>query len=66
MKTLPPGTEGDVVIEEMAPGAVEVLLDREARKVLGISGTEFAEKWAAGEYMDADDPRITDLAILLP
>lgn len=66
MDTLHVDRDGDVMVEEMAPGAVSELLDREARVVLHISGAEFAEKWAAGDYMDADDPRITDLAILLP
>ena len=59
-------TQEDVVVEELKPGAVEKLLDREARDLLNISGDEFAEQWAAGDYADSDDPRITDLAMLLP
>lgn len=57
---------GDVVVEELEPGAVERLRDREAWDLLGISGDEFAERWTAGDYANSDDPRITDLAMLLP
>lgn len=66
MSSLRTESEGNVVIEEMKAGELEVLLDREARELLNITGVEFAAKWAAGEYVDADDPRITDLAMLLP
>jgi hypothetical protein len=66
MSVLHTQTEGDVVIEEMQPGEVEALLDDEAHQLLGISGPEFAQRWAKGEYLHADNPRITDLAILLP
>ncbi|MGH3089357.1 MAG: hypothetical protein ACRDSJ_18850 [Rubrobacteraceae bacterium] len=31
------------------------LLDRHARRYLGISGEEFIRRWDAGEYGDPDD-----------
>ena len=56
----------DVVVEELPPGAIEHLLERESRELLNISASVFAERWASGEYANSDDARITELAMLLP
>ncbi len=43
------------------------LLDKQARKFLGMSGKEFVKKWKAGEFdEDPDQPEIMHLAMLLP
>ncbi len=47
------------------------LLDRHARRYLGISGEEFIERWDKGEYDDPDDrtknpPGVMELAMILP
>ena len=65
MSIMHASTEG-VTVEEMPPGAVQALLEKEAQEVLGITGAEFAARWAAGEYADDDNPRLTDIAMLLP
>jgi hypothetical protein len=65
VSTLHTDSEG-VTVEDLAPGAIEELLEKEARDVLGVSGAEFAQRWAAGEFVGNDDPRLTDLAMLLP
>ncbi len=44
-----------------------VMLDRRARRRLGISGAEFLRRWEAGEYTaDPDQPGVIDVAMLLP
>ncbi len=47
------------------------LLDRQARRYLGISGDEFVRTWDAGLYGDPDDrtknsPGVMRVAMLLP
>lgn len=47
------------------------LLDRQARRYLGISGEEFIRRYDAGEYGDPDDrsknpPAVMRLVMLLP
>lgn len=42
------------------------LFDRRARKLLGISGEEFLQRWDAGEYSDSDAPNVASLAVLIP
>lgn len=42
------------------------LFDRRARMLLGISGQEFLARWDRGDYLDADDPKVNALEILIP
>lgn len=46
------------------------LFDYQARKLLGISGPEFLERWDAGEYRRVADPveagKVQRLAMLIP
>lgn len=42
------------------------LLDREAKRNLGISGDEFMRKWDAKKFKDPDRPEIMRVAFLLP
>jgi hypothetical protein len=43
------------------------LLDRAARRYLGISGDEFLERWERGDYDDDPDrPEVMRLAMLIP
>lgn len=53
-------------IQEMTTDEVLAQLDREARRTLGMSGEDFAEKWRNGEFRDNADPRVTQVAMLLP
>ncbi len=53
-------------VAELTPEEQHDLLDREARKILGIGADEFAKKWHAGEFSENDDPRVTQVAMLLP
>ncbi|MGH2354097.1 MAG: hypothetical protein ACRDJN_21025 [Chloroflexota bacterium] len=54
-------------IREIGPEEVLVLLDRRARRYLGMSGEEFLRRWRAGEYAsDPDQPGVIDLAMLVP
>lgn len=56
--------EFDVV--ELTEREERALLERSARDLLGISADEFARRWSAGNYRDCDDPKVTQVAMLLP
>ena len=51
---------------ELSDSDARAAFDAEACRVLGITGDEFARRWHAGQYRDCDDPRITQVAMLLP
>ena len=42
------------------------ILDRQARKNLGMSGEEFIRKYRAGEIEDPDRTEVLSVAILIP
>ena len=42
------------------------LLDRQARRYLGMSGPEFARKWKAKKIENPDRPEVMRVAFLLP
>ena len=42
------------------------ILDRQARKYLGMSGDEFASKYRAGQIPDPDRSEVVRVAMLLP
>jgi hypothetical protein len=39
----------------LPPDECRALFDREAQRLLGISGEEFVRRWDAGEYKDTPD-----------
>ncbi len=53
-------------VTELTPEGQADLLEREARRLLNVSAEEFARRWHAGEYQHNDDPKITQVAMLLP
>jgi len=55
-----------VEVEELTEEETWAIFDAESRRVLGISGKEFEEKWRSGELASSDDPRVTGVAMLLP
>ncbi len=42
------------------------ILDRQARKYLGMSGPEFVRKYRAGEIEDRDHTDVARVALLIP
>jgi len=42
------------------------LLDRQAKRFLGMSGQEFVRKWNEKEFKNPDRPEILQLAFLIP
>ena len=42
------------------------ILDRQARKYLGMSGSEFIRKYRAGEIEDPDSTDVLRVAMLIP
>ncbi len=56
----------DTEVTELTEEEMLESLDVEARKLLGMSGEEFARKWRAGELRDHADPQVIQVAMLLP
>lgn len=52
------------------PAAGRALFDRQARRLLGISGEQFLRNWDTGEYRQMGDSpdanKVVHLAILIP
>jgi hypothetical protein len=59
-------TDTSSEILEVSRADQEAALHAEAMQCLGISGAEFRRRWYGGEYADSDDPRVTEVAMLLP
>lgn len=54
-------------VHEATPEEGRSLLDRCARRYLGISGEEFLRRYTAGEYnADLDAPGVQNVVALLP
>ncbi|MBI4579705.1 MAG: hypothetical protein HY718_08390 [Planctomycetes bacterium] len=54
-------------IRELTREQARALLDRQARRYLGMGGDEFVRKWDAGEFDDNPDrPEVMRVAMLLP
>lgn len=50
----------------MTPEEGREIVDRAARRELGMSGEEFLRRWDRGEIEDPDRPEVIRVAILLP
>jgi len=44
----------------------ERLLDKQARKYLGMSGKEFRDKYRSGQLRSSDHPDVTRVSFLIP
>jgi hypothetical protein len=53
-------------VDELTPQQTRDLLEREAQRLLSMSADDFATKWRAGEFKANDDPKVTQVAMLLP
>ncbi len=53
-------------VREATPEEGRKILDDKARTLLGISGEEFLRRWDAGEYLEAVDPNVNAVSILIP
>ena len=56
----------DGKIRELTLEEGRALLDRQARRYLGISGEEFVRRYKAGEFANSDTPEVMRVAMLLP
>jgi hypothetical protein len=54
----------EVAYVDQSEGAA--ILDRQARKYFGISGTEFIRRYRAGEIDDPDRTDVLRVAMLIP
>jgi hypothetical protein len=60
-------SEDTVEIHELTADQGRELLDRQARRYLGMSGAEFIAAWEAGKFNGrADSPAVVRVAMLLP
>jgi len=60
-------TTGTGAIKELTLEDGRELLDKQARRYLNMSGSEFIEKWEAGEFReDPDRPDVMRLVMLIP
>lgn len=53
-------------VQELDAQEGRELLDRQARRYLGISGEEFLEAWEHGELDPDADPHVARISMLLP
>lgn len=59
-------TEPSTDIRELSAAEGERLLDEQTRRYLGMTGAEFARRWAAGKLDPDDQPEVMRMAMLLP
>jgi len=50
----------------ITPEEGRAILDQQARELLGMSGEEFAARWAERSIPDPDRPAVISVAMLLP
>ncbi len=65
-RCLPPRTRSRARFHYVGVSEGKRLLDRQARKYLGMTGPEFAEKYRANEIPDPDRSDVIRVAMLLP
>ena len=53
-------------VEFLSPEEGEKLLDKQARRYLGMSGKEFVRRWNAKQIKDPDRPEVMQVAFLIP
>lgn len=59
--------EGQMPTEVLTEEEGFLLLDREARRSLGMTGAEFVKAWYAGAFdANPDTPEVMGVAMLLP
>jgi hypothetical protein len=59
-------TKAETEIVELDAAQGRALLDKQARKYLGMSGEDFVARWEAGELDPDDSPDVMRVAMLLP
>jgi hypothetical protein len=56
----------EIEVVELTPEEQDDYIRAECQRLLGISVEEFTRRWLAGEYRANDDPKVTQVAMLLP
>lgn len=57
---------GMVVEDQINAAQGADILDRAAKKRLGITGAEFVSRWDRGDYADLDHVTVMEVAALIP
>lgn len=59
--------ESQIDVRELDESGAREVLDRQARRYLGMSGEDFISAWDAGRFRDdSDRPEVVRVAMLLP
>ncbi|MEU5786186.1 hypothetical protein ABZ754_00465 [Micromonospora purpureochromogenes] len=56
----------DIQVVELTTDEEHEYIQRESRRLLGMDVEEFRQRWEAGEFRGNDDPKVTQVAMLLP
>ncbi|XVV10944.1 hypothetical protein ACQP2X_39820 [Actinoplanes sp. CA-131856] len=56
----------EIEVVELTADEHREYLEEQCQRALGIGADEFARRWHAGEYSRNDDPKVTQVAMLLP
>jgi hypothetical protein len=56
----------DVDVLELTPEQERAYIESECQRLLGLSIDEFTYLWDVGEFDCSDDPKVTQVAMLLP
>lgn len=56
----------EIEVVELTAEEERANIDGECQRVLGIDIEEFNRRWQGGHYRDCDDPKVTQVAMLLP
>ncbi len=65
-KTKKKGPATRVGIVHLSAAQGRSILDREAHRLLGMSGARFRQLWKAGAIEDPDRPEVLSVAALVP
>jgi hypothetical protein len=57
---------GTVTVETISSDQAWKVFDRARRRVLGMLGADFAERWDAGEFAGATTPEMMEVLVLRP
>jgi hypothetical protein len=55
----------DIDVVELTAHEEHEYIEQESRRLLGMDLSEFRRRWESGEFRHNDDPKVTQVAMLL-